>query len=116
MGPTRPARGEQRGANASAGVLKPVLLWVAAGFVLVIVGPATLLGWGNLRGQPIALVMMTIFWGMGLFLTWRAATATLRYLRFGVSLLRLDYAPSLGGHLEGVVEAPRALIDAPSLE
>jgi hypothetical protein len=116
MGPSRPARGEQRGENASAGVLKPVLLWVAAGFVLVIVGPGTLLGWGNLRGQPVALVMMAIFWGMGLFLAWRAAMATLRYLRFGVSLLRLDHAPSLGGHLEGVIEAPRALIDAPSVE
>ena len=78
MGPTRRAKAEQQGESTSAGVLKPILLWVGAGFVLVIVGPATVLGWDNLRGQPVALGLMAIFWGMGLFLAWKAGMATLR--------------------------------------
>jgi hypothetical protein len=102
--------------QGSVGLLGPVLTWIGAGFVLIIVGPATFLGWDNIRRYPPALVMMPIFWAVGLFLVWRAVLATLRYARFGASLLRLDAAPSLGRYLEGVIEAPAALMDAAAVE
>jgi hypothetical protein len=103
-------------AQGSAGILGPILYWVAAGFVLTIVGLPTLLGWQNIRRQPVAMVMMGIFWCLALYLTTKAVAATLRYARFGTSQLTLDAAPEVGGYLEGVVDAPAALMAASAVE
>lgn len=105
----RPSRaaGVARGASRVVGA---VFFGLFAAFWLGMMTIVTALGWGNIRRQTMAMVMIGIFWSAGIFLATMAVIAILRALRFGASTLVLDVTPArLGGWLSGVIQGPLAV-------
>jgi hypothetical protein len=99
-----------RVARGVSPVVGALFFGLFAAFWLGTMTIVTALGWGSIRGQAMAMLMIGIFWMAGIFLATRAVIAILRALRFGASTLALDVTPArLGGWLSGVIQGPLAV-------